>query len=667
MGDQFDDLRRAAKKYDLPKLEEYLNTPEALASLGATSQRSRWLRNPLLAVYFAVLMLFPVLYVGSDAISSLRVGSATPAHAYSGSEEAWPGGPPPGETGMATYYVSPSGSDSNSGTISAPFLTLTKARDTVRTRIATSMSGDVTVYLRGGVYRQTSTLALTSQDSGKSGFNVLWKAYPGERPVVSGGVPVTGWTLHDAGKNIWKSTVGTGLVTRDFAINGKKAIKARTSGDFPSGYSVGSSSITAPSALGVGSWGNKNKVEAVSWTDSHFYSCRASGISGNTITMVNPCWGEVHNTSDQPFDSVGYLANAYELLDAEGEWYDDETAGVLYYKPRTGETLTSSTVGYAGGLTTVISGTSVSNVQFSGLTFAHSGFNDPSTSTGYAGYQQGHYPTPDGGDRMPPAALAFTGSKSIVFDHNVVEFTAAVGMSFDLGSQGNTITANVFDTIGNNAINLGNFDNETPATNLETRNFTIANNYFHNMGDDLYNSAAIWGGYVADIRIDHNEIYHTPQKGIAIGWGWGTDSYARDNKIRYNFIHETTVKLQDSGAMYALSSMPNTEYAWNYVFNDVNRSNCLYPDEGSANQSWHDNVCSQVGQWLHIWIDTIHDLTVSNNCADTTTNENQGQNITMSGNTFISSGGTWPSRCQNIINGAGIEAAYQAIKTTSLV
>ena len=39
----------------------------------------------------------------------------------------------------ASYYVSPTGSDSNPGTISAPFQTITKARDAVRT-INASMS-----------------------------------------------------------------------------------------------------------------------------------------------------------------------------------------------------------------------------------------------------------------------------------------------------------------------------------------------------------------------------------------------------------------------------------------------------------------------------------------------------------------------------------------------
>jgi hypothetical protein len=43
---------------------------------------------------------------------------------------------------QATYYVSPSGSDSNPGTLSQPFKTITKARNVVRT-INNSMTGDI--------------------------------------------------------------------------------------------------------------------------------------------------------------------------------------------------------------------------------------------------------------------------------------------------------------------------------------------------------------------------------------------------------------------------------------------------------------------------------------------------------------------------------------------
>lgn len=47
--------------------------------------------------------------------------------------------------------LSPSGDDSNAGTITAPFKTLQHARDVVRT-VNSDMTGDIDVYLRGGNY-----------------------------------------------------------------------------------------------------------------------------------------------------------------------------------------------------------------------------------------------------------------------------------------------------------------------------------------------------------------------------------------------------------------------------------------------------------------------------------------------------------------------------------
>lgn len=46
--------------------------------------------------------------------------------------------------GSASYYISPTGDDSNPGTVDAPFRTLLRAQDA-------ASAGDV-VYIRGGLY-----------------------------------------------------------------------------------------------------------------------------------------------------------------------------------------------------------------------------------------------------------------------------------------------------------------------------------------------------------------------------------------------------------------------------------------------------------------------------------------------------------------------------------
>lgn len=74
----------------------------------------------------------------------------------------------------ATYYVSPSGSDTSAGTIAQPWKTLSKAASAVA-------AGD-TVYLRGGKYKERSIW----QKAGAEGAPITIRKYPGENPVIDG-------------------------------------------------------------------------------------------------------------------------------------------------------------------------------------------------------------------------------------------------------------------------------------------------------------------------------------------------------------------------------------------------------------------------------------------------------------------------------------------------
>ena len=77
----------------------------------------------------------------------MGTGGATPTGGAGGGGGATDVCPKP--QAQACYYVAPSGSDTNDGTVAAPFQTITKARDVVRT-INGTMTGDIYVYLRGG-------------------------------------------------------------------------------------------------------------------------------------------------------------------------------------------------------------------------------------------------------------------------------------------------------------------------------------------------------------------------------------------------------------------------------------------------------------------------------------------------------------------------------------
>ncbi len=85
---------------------------------------------------------------------------------------------------MTIYYVSPTGSDSQTGAFERPFGSLQHAHDL-------AMPGD-TIYLRGGVYALTSGIQLTHD--GTSGAPITIANYPGEKPILDGsGMTSTEW------------------------------------------------------------------------------------------------------------------------------------------------------------------------------------------------------------------------------------------------------------------------------------------------------------------------------------------------------------------------------------------------------------------------------------------------------------------------------------------
>eukprot|EP01065_Artemidia_motanka_P009903 TRINITY_DN1513_c0_g1_i2.p1 TRINITY_DN1513_c0_g1~~TRINITY_DN1513_c0_g1_i2.p1 ORF type:complete len:956 (+),score=352.44 TRINITY_DN1513_c0_g1_i2:69-2870(+) len=81
-------------------------------------------------------------------------------------------------------YVAPGGSDSNSGSMAAPFASVERAVRATRGRAAGTTG---TVYLRSGTYYLNDTITLNASDSG-----LRIAAYNGEGATVSGGRRLTG-------------------------------------------------------------------------------------------------------------------------------------------------------------------------------------------------------------------------------------------------------------------------------------------------------------------------------------------------------------------------------------------------------------------------------------------------------------------------------------------
>jgi len=99
-------------------------------------------------------------------------------------------------TSPIVYYVAPTGSDSNGGSINAPFNTLERALTAIRGVSKPFSAGGVTVFLRSGTYWRTSTFTLTGTDCGTPTAPIIFSSYPGETAVLSTGtaLPSSAWS-----------------------------------------------------------------------------------------------------------------------------------------------------------------------------------------------------------------------------------------------------------------------------------------------------------------------------------------------------------------------------------------------------------------------------------------------------------------------------------------
>lgn len=93
-------------------------------------------------------------------------------------------------SGEKAIFVAPHGRDDNPGTRARPYATLARAQKAAR---QLKSQGPVTVYVRDGIYTLREPFVLGPEDSGTRTHPVVYRAYPNEKPVLRGALPVTGF------------------------------------------------------------------------------------------------------------------------------------------------------------------------------------------------------------------------------------------------------------------------------------------------------------------------------------------------------------------------------------------------------------------------------------------------------------------------------------------
>ncbi|WP_433796758.1 ricin-type beta-trefoil lectin domain protein [Actinoplanes sp. CA-252034] len=617
-----------------------------------------------------------------------------------------------------TVYAAPSGT--GTACTAAQPCSLSAAQTAVRSLIP-SMSGDIVVQLADGVYRQSAPLRLTAADSGVNGYRVVWQAAPSARPVISGARAVTGWSLVDAGRNIWRADAGAGIDSRQLYVNGAVATRARTQvnrADFTAdstGLRFTNGALSYLNNLGGQS---RIQLESVgSFTDRYVSVQR---ISGNQITMQQPGWGNNNfgfDTFARPHRAGPlFLTNAYEFLDAPGEWYLDPSTGALSYIPLAGQNMAATAVELPRLQSLVqVGGTydaPAHHMTFSGITFTGTSWLGPSSNQGYADQQTGAYITGDwsrpGFDSchqgcpqfeatrphwlQSPAAVQVSAATDVVFsDSQFVNLgQTAIGIGNDanahgsgvgLGANNVTVTRSEIarDVAGGIVVGGVRADAHHPGdARMVNRNITISNNRLHDLGLEHRGIVSVLTTYVTNSSVSHNEVYNLPYTGMSIGYGWGsndaggsnhyadrglynyqprysTATTASGNQLTGNYVHDVMQQMTDGGCIYTLSANPGALISDNYCL----RSNGfgLYFDEGSRYYTARNNVFSSTGTWAtanYWYAENMGNFTVTGNWSTNgSTNVTNGdRGNVVSGNVTVGNG-NWPSGAQAVMAAAG--------------
>lgn len=512
------------------------------------------------------------------------------------------------EEATADFYLSPTGSDSWSGTLATPnaqgtdgpLATLARARDAVR-ELKKEKATDLVVFIRQGTYRLDKTVVFGLEDSGKGDATVTYAAYPGETPVFSAGKEIKGW-----------KKVGQNLAGLPKAAQGK-VLQADVTGRF---YTLYDAEGMLPRARSAGfiplvggsrnrlhfpkgklkNWPNVKDVEIVVRPHHAWIS--------NVLPLASVDEGRqmAHTSIDATYAMNGlhflkttescWVENVLEELDEPGEWVLNTEQGKVYLWPRGKSPVMAPQLIELLRVEGRIDkkgpkDTPVRNLCFRGLTFMHG--DRYTVAKDDAGLQHDW----DMLDKAN-ALVRLRGTENCTVEKCHFIHSGSGAIRVDLLGQKNKISGNHIEQMGGAGILLCGYG---PGTKDENRENLVSNNHIHHSGRIYLHSPGIMIWQSGENRVANNLIHHMPYCGIIVS-GCMTHFFTRngrelgrtirrheigdlprtpkledvrpylhshDNLIEYNEIHNVMETMGDGNGIYIRGAGAGNVIGRNYI------------------------------------------------------------------------------------------------------
>ncbi|MBK5246146.1 MAG: PDZ domain-containing protein [Peptostreptococcaceae bacterium] len=536
--------------------------------------------------------------------------------------------------GQTSFFVSPQGSDANSGTQTKPFTTIEKAQMEAR-----KTQGRVNVYLLKGTYYLTRPIVFTPDDSRKKDEQLMLTNFENKKVTISGGTPLNlKWEKYKNG--IWKAKVDQNLVFDELIVNGELQHMARYPNYNPHARYLNGTADDVLSKERVARWkspegGYIHAMHPAMWGDVHYI---ITGKDDKGELTLEGGWQ--NNRPMGMHKKYRFVENIFEELDTVNEWFYDKKVKTLYYYPPKGLDIKlakfespqiAHLFEFKGSEENPVENITVMGLQLTQTLRTFMQNKEPLLRSDWTIYRGG--------------AVFYNGAVNCALENCKLYNLGGNAIFFNKYNRNCEVSGCMVSKIGASAVcfvgdskavrspsfnyyqfvSLAQLDRTPgPKTNNYPADCTVFDNLMFDIGQVEKQSAGVELSMCQSITVSHNTIYDVPRAGINVSEGtWG------GHIIEYNDVFNTVLETGDHGSFNSwgrdrywnpnkaiLDSIVETNF--DLALLDVvkpiilrnNRMRCDHGwdidlDDGSSNYRIYNNLCLNGGIKLREGVDRV--------------------------------------------------------------